>query len=214
MNEHYPFELLPLPYDYNELEPYIDKETMKIHHDKHLGTYVENLNKVLSNYPQYYNWSIEKILHNISSLPLEIQTPVKNNAGGVFNHNLYFSSLSNKIENIDEMKFIKSVNSQFGSFDIFLKQLMESALSVFGSGYANVVLNRNGNIMIIKKQNQDTPLESNLYPLFLIDVWEHAYYLKHKNKREEYIKDLFKIINWKSIEQRYNDYLYIYHKVF
>lgn len=206
MNEHYPFKLMILPYEYNSLEPYIDEETMKIHHLGHLKTYVDNLNKILANYPKLHNWSLEKILYNISSIPKEIQLTVKNNAGGVYNHNLYFNSLSPKKEINLSTNFENTVKKQFGSFDNYLSELKEKSLSVFGSGYSYVVLDIEGNIMIITTKNQDTPLELNLYPLLPIDVWEHAYYLKHKNKRVEYIEDIFKVINWNIIEKRYNDF--------
>lgn len=206
MNEHYPFKLMILPYEYNSLEPYIDEETMKIHHLGHLKTYVDNLNKILANYPKLHNWSLEKILYNISSIPKEIKLAVKNNAGGVYNHNLYFNSLSPKKEINLSTNFENTVKKQFGSFDNYLSELKEKSLSVFGSGYSYVVLDIEGNIMIITTKNQDTPLELNLYPLLPIDVWEHAYYLKHKNKRVEYIEDIFKVINWNIIEKRYNDF--------
>lgn len=206
MNEHYPFKLMILPYEYNSLEPYIDEETMKIHHLGHLKTYVDNLNKILANYPKLHNWSLEKLLYNISSIPKEIQSAVKNNAGGVYNHNLYFDSLSPKKEIKLSANFENTVKKQFGSFDNFLAELKEKSLSVFGSGYSYVVLDIEGNIVIITTKNQDTPLDLNLYPLLPIDVWEHAYYLKHKNKRVEYIEDILEVINWNIIEKRYNDF--------
>lgn len=206
MNEHYPFSLIPLPYAYDALVPYIDEETMRVHHDKHLGTYVDNLNKALEGYPEYHSWSLDKLLYNIASLPAEIQTAVKNNGGGVFNHNLYFSVISPNVNEMPTGNLLTSINKKFGSYENFLNQLREKALSVFGSGYAYVVLTRNGDIMIITTKNQDTPLELNLYPMLPVDVWEHAYYLKHKNKRVDYINDLFKIINWKKVESIYNNF--------
>ncbi len=204
MNEHYPFKLIPLPYPYNALEPYIDEETMRIHHDKHVGTYVENLNKALQDHPAYHDWSLEMLLYNIYSLPAEIQTAVRNNAGGVFNHNLYFNSLGTERINSPVGNFSNAVNKEFGSAERFLAELKQKALSVFGSGYAYVVINRNGKLMIITTKNQDTPLEMNLYPVLPVDVWEHAYYLKHQNKRADYIDDLFKVINWNKVEEVYN----------
>lgn len=204
MNEHYPFTLIPLPYPYNALEPYIDEETMRIHHDKHVGTYVENLNKALKDYPAYHDWSLEMLLYNIYSLPVEIQTAVRNNAGGVFNHNLYFSVLGTERINSPVGNLSNAINKEFGSSERFLTELKQKALSVFGSGYAYVVLNRNGKLMIITTKNQDTPLEMNLYPVLPVDVWEHAYYLKHQNKRADYIDDLFKVINWNKVEEVYN----------
>ncbi len=206
MNNHYPFKLLPLPYEYNALEPYIDEETMRIHHNKHVGTYVENLNKALEKYPSYHSWFLDKLLFNIASLPEEIQSAVKNNAGGVFNHNLYFSILEpSKTQYIDG-NYIRAIIREYGSYENFLNEFKKKALSVFGSGYAYVVLNRNGNIQIITTKNQDTPLELNMYPLIPLDVWEHAYYLKHQNRRADYIDDFFSVINLHNVENAYNNF--------
>ena len=166
---HYPFTNPPLPYAYQALEPYIDEKTMKLHHDRHLQTYVDNLNKALADYSRFHNWTLEQLIYNIASLPEEIQTAVRNNGGGVYNHLLYFTGL----------------------------------LSVFGSGYAWLVVAADGSLMITTTKNQDTPLPLGLCPVFNLDVWEHAYYLKHYNLRADYIDDLFHVINWEQAGQRY-----------
>lgn len=200
MNEVYPFTLKPLPYAYNAIEPYIDEETMKLHHDKHLQTYVDNLNKALEDYKEYHNWNLEKILFNIYSLPEEIQMVVRNNAGGVYNHNLYFKILGG---GKDTGMLSKSIANEFGSIDEFYKRFKEAALSVFGSGYAWLVIDRNGKLRIVKTKNQDSVLEMNLYPILLCDVWEHAYYLKYNNRRGEYVDNFLNAVNWKNVEELY-----------
>lgn len=205
MNNHYPFLLKPLPYAYNALEPYIDEETVTIHHDKHLQTYVDNLNKALENYPQYHDWSLRKLVTDFDYMPFQIQTAVKNNAGGVFNHNLYFdlmtpNSSKKPLENVS-----KAIDNSFESYDEFVKALTQAALGQFGSGWAWLVTDNSGNVKIVSTPNQDTPLTSNLYPILLVDVWEHAYYLKYKNKRVDYVNNWFNLINWQAVEERYNN---------
>ena len=191
MNEHYPFINPPLPYSYDALEPYIDEKTMRLHHDRHLQTYVDNLNNTLKNYPQYHSFSLEQLLFHIDCLPKEIQEAVKNNAGGVFNHILYFSTL-NPINQPDEL--LGNILNTFGSFEEFQKQFTSAALSVFGSGYAWLVYDCHGNLTILTTKNQDTPIPFGFYPVLNLDVWEHAYYLKHYNKRADYINDWFLLL--------------------
>ncbi len=191
MNEHYPFVNPPLPYPYDALEPYIDEKTMMLHHDRHLQTYIDNLNSTLKNYPQYQSLSLEQLLFHIDCLPKEIQESVKNNAGGVFNHLLYFSTL-NHIDQPDQL--LGNILNTFGSFEEFEKQFTSAALSVFGSGYAWLVYDPYGNLTIFTTKNQDTPIPFGFYPVLNLDVWEHAYYLKHYNKRADYIHDWFSLL--------------------
>ena len=205
MNEHYPFKLLPLPYSYNALEPYIDEETMHYHHDKHLKTYVENLNKALADYPEYHNMNLPTLIINVDQLPPAIQTAVKNNAGGVFNHNLYFNTLSpTKANNRPNGNIANAINSTFGSFEDFKTKLTDTAVGQFGSGYGWLVTTPEGYLRIIGLPNQDTPLPEGYMPLLPVDVWEHAYYLKYKNLRKDYVNNWFNLINWKVVEQLYN----------
>lgn len=191
MNEHYPFVNPPLPYPYNALEPYIDEKTMMLHHDRHLQTYVDNLNNILKDYPEYQTLSLEQLLAYTDSFPEEIQTPVKNNAGGVFNHIFFFSKLWN-ICQPDEL--LGHILHTFGSFEAFQRQFTAAALSVFGSGYAWLIIDRNGQLSIITTKNQDTPVSLGLYPVLNLDVWEHAYYLKHYNLRADYINNWFELL--------------------
>lgn len=202
MNEHYPFVNPPLPYDFNSLEPYIDTKTMELHHDRHLQTYVDQLNATLAPYPQYHFLSLEQLLLYGSSLPTEIQTKVKNNGGGVFNHIFFFDSLTPTGQSIAAYPSIGSRINEYGGYRKFKDDLSAAALSVFGSGYAWLVLDAFSKFKIITTPNQDTPLSQNLYPLLNVDVWEHAYYLKHYNQRAAYLNDWFSVINWKTVADR------------
>lgn len=203
MNKHYKFINTPLPYQYNSMEPYIDEKTMRLHHDKHLQTYIDNLNNTLSKYPEFQNWTLEQLIINVPCLPKEIQTTIKNNSGGVFNHQFYFSNLANPTTSQPVGILNKFIKNAFGSYLSFQNQFKTAALSVFGSGYAWLVVNTTGQLCIITTQNQDTPLEMGLYPILNIDVWEHAYYLKHYNLRANYIDDWFHVINWNNVNQNY-----------
>lgn len=203
MNEHYKFINVPLPYDYDTMEPYIDEKTMVLHHDKHLQTYIDNLNNTLSQYPQFQDWTLEQLLSNIPSLPKEIQTSVKNNGGGVFSHQLYFANLANPAPSQPIGMLGEAINMDFGSYASFKEQFKEAALSVFGSGYAWLVLNAAGQLKITTTPNQDTPLSLGMCPILNLDVWEHAYYLKHYNLRADYIDDWFHVVNWNHANDRY-----------
>lgn len=202
MKEHYKFINTPLPYAYNAMEPYIDEKTMRLHHDRHLQTYIDNLNNTLSEYPQFQDWTLEQLIMNVPSLPSEIQTAIKNNGGGVFNHQFYFSNLANSSSHPIGM-LSESIKNEFGSYESFQNQFKTAALSVFGSGYAWLVVNATGQLSIITTQNQDTPLPLGMCPVLNIDVWEHAYYLKHYNKRADYIDDWFHVINWNNANRNY-----------
>lgn len=203
MSEHYMFFNNPLPYAYNAMEPYIDEKTMKLHHDRHLQTYIDNLNKTLSEYPQFQDWTLEQLIMNVPSLPDEIQTSVKNNGGGVFNHQFYFSNLANSAASHPIGMLSESMKNEFGSYEAFQNKFKTAALSVFGSGYAWLVVNAAGQLSIITTQNQDTPLPLGMCPVLNIDVWEHAYYLKHYNKRADYIDDWFHVVNWNNANRNY-----------
>lgn len=211
MSVHYPFTLVPLPYPNDALEPFIDSETVMLHHDKHLRKYVDTLNSILAQYPQYQDWTLEKLLIENKMLPVKIQTDVKNNAGGVFNHNLYFYLMGGKNE-YPIGYFLRGIIRQFGSVEKFKSLLKEAALSQFGSGYAWLCAKRSGEMFIEKTANQDTILTKGLYPLLLVDVWEHAYYLKYQNRRDEYFENWLKTINWRRVEEAYNTLMRVQNK--
>lgn len=205
MNEHYPFVNPPLPYAYDALEPFIDTKTMQLHHDRHLQTYVNNLNNTLKDYPELQSWSLEKLIYNADKLPLAIRQPIKNNGGGVYNHIFYFDGMTNSETRSQAGTLYPAIIRDFGSVERFYNEFKNQALSVFGSGYAWLVVDQNGKLRIVTSANQDTPLVQNFCPVAAIDVWEHAYYLKHYNERAAYIDDWFNVVNWERASELYKN---------
>lgn len=210
-NNYYPFVNTPLPYAYDALEPYIDEKTMHLHHDKHLQTYIDNLNAVLKNCPNLQKTSLEDMLSNICRLPQDIKTKVKNNAGGVYNHRFYFEGMKSSskckshVVTVDE-GLESAINRFFGNMQNFTELFRQAALGLFGSGYVWLIYDRTCNALrIYSTANQDTPLEKKYCPILCIDVWEHAYYLKHYNVRADYIGDWMNIIDWEKAGQRYQE---------
>lgn len=203
-NIYYPFVNLPLPYEDNALEPFIDEKTMQLHHDKHLQTYINNLNEALKDRPKLQKMSLEQLIRFSSRLPREMQATIRNNAGGVYNHRFFFDGLQNPSPGEPYGKLKDAIDRQFGGYDVFRDAFKKAALSVFGSGYAWLVTDY-GKLRIITTPNQNSPIEQNLCPVITIDVWEHAYYLKHYNVRADYIDDWLKVINWNTAEQNYDD---------
>jgi len=201
---YYKFELMPLKYDYSALEPYIDTKTMRVHHDGHLKTYVDNLNKALENYPGLQKLSLEDMLKNTSIIPQEIKTAVINNGGGVYNHNFFLNNIRPGRENNYPAGTLSSaIEKQFGSFEDFKNKFTNGALAVFGSGYLWLVRNRNGKLMLFPASNQESPLSYGYCPILTIDLWEHAYYLKHQNLRRDYINNWWNVINWANAEENF-----------
>lgn len=207
MNDRYPFVNEPLPYSYEAMEPFIDEATMHLHHDKHLQTYIDNLNQALSKYPHFQSWTLEQLIINTLSLPEDIRTAVHSNGGGVFNHRLYFSNLMNPAPQQPTGALAEAMQIEYGSYQAFQNQMKAAALSIFGSGYAWLVVNAAGQLRIITTANQDTPLTMGLCPLLNLDVWEHAYYLKYHNLRANYIDNWFRIINWAHTDYAYRQCL-------
>lgn len=200
-NNTYPFVNPPLPYAYDALEPFIDQKTMELHHDKHLQTYINNLNAAIEQVPRIKQLTLMQLIEYADKLQQPLQNTIRNNAGGVFNHRFYFDQLKNPSDERPTGLLSYQINKTFGTFDKFKTDLKAPALSVFGSGYAWLVTDGN-ELKILTTANQDVP--ENYCPLLNIDVWEHAYYLKHYNLRADYIDDLLKIINWSVVEDRYN----------
>lgn len=203
MNCHYPFELPPLPYAYDALEPHLSAEVLTFHHDRHFAAYVNSLNQALANYPAYHSWPLERLIVENCRLPFQIQTAVWNNAGGVYNHTLYFSSMGPAGKSAPGGCLEAAILSVFGSVDRFFARMKECALSQFGSGYAWLVTGGRGCLKIINTANQDTPFPYRLRPILNLDVWEHAYYLQYQNRKGDYIDNFFQILNWDSLEQNY-----------
>ena len=197
------FKIAPLPYFFDSLEPYIDKETMEIHYTKHHQAYCNNLNTALEMHPDLFSKSLEYLVINCDQLPDDIKTTVRNNAGGVYNHNLFWqmmtpTSTKKPIGNLE-----KAINQKFGSFTEFKELFNAAAKSRFGSGWAWLCLDQNGQLSIISTANQDSPLTLGLKPILGLDVWEHAYYLKFQNRRPDYIESWWHVANWDYAEQLY-----------
>lgn len=197
LNKTYPFELPPLPYAYDALEPYIDKETMHFHHDKHLKTYVDNLNKALADKPDYRGLTLEQLLARLSELPDDLKNAVRNNGGGVYNHDLFFDLMAPAGQEIPA-----EIADAFGGADQWKQQMKAAALGQFGSGFAWLVRDDAGTLKIISLPNQDNPLSQGLHPILPLDVWEHAYYLKYQNLRGDYVDNWFHVINWAAVKER------------
>ncbi|MCY1566156.1 superoxide dismutase [Staphylococcus pettenkoferi] len=194
------FELPKLPYDYDALEPYIDKETMTIHHDKHHNTYVTKLNSAIEG-TDLESKSIEEIVANLDSVPSDIQTTVRNNGGGHLNHSLFWEMMTPNSK--EEGTVIDEIKKQWGSLDKFKEEFADAAAGRFGSGWAWLVVN-NGKLEITSTPNQDNPITEGKTPILGIDVWEHAYYLKYQNARPEYIKQFWNVVNWEKVDELYN----------
>ncbi len=198
------FTVPPLPYAFDALEPHIDKQTMEIHHDKHHGAYVTNLNKALESVPALKDKPIEALLaDNCSILPEEIRTPVRNNGGGHINHSMFWQIMAPNAGGAPIGNVAQAINATFGSFDQFKEKFNAAGMGRFGSGWAWLVKNSKG-VQIISTANQDSPVMDGNSPIFGIDVWEHAYYLKYQNRRPEYLGAWWSVANWPEIEKRFN----------
>lgn len=198
------FELPKLPYEYDALEPHIDKETMNIHHTKHHNTYVTNLNNALQGHDNLLNKSIEELISNLNEVPEEKRTAVRNNGGGHANHSLFWAILSPNGGGEPSGELAEAINQKFGSFEKFKEEFANAAATRFGSGWAWLVVN-NGELEVTSTPNQDSPLMEGKTPILGLDVWEHAYYLKYQNRRPEYISAFWKVVNWSEVEKRYNE---------
>jgi len=194
------FTLPKLPYDYSALEPFIDTETMRLHHDKHHATYVNNLNKALENYPELQKKNSEKLIEEVDKIPEDIRQYVINNGGGHINHSFFWQIMTPQSRLPTDGKLIKMLNKTFGNLDTFKEKFNDAALKRFGSGWAFLVYKK-GALEIISTPNQDSPLMQGYQPIIGIDVWEHAYYLKYKNKRADYINAWWNVVNWKKAEE-------------
>ena len=196
------YQLPDLPYDYNALEPHIDEETMRIHHDKHHGTYVTKVNAALEGHDDLASKSIEDLLKDINSVPENIRTAVRNNGGGHANHSLFWQILSPNGGGNPTGAIADAINSKFGSFDKFKQEFSDAAANRFGSGWAWLVVN-NGELEVTSTPNQDSPYMEGKTPILGLDVWEHAYYLKYQNRRPDYIGAFFNVVNWDEVNKRY-----------
>lgn len=205
MAQRYPFPYLPLPYAHSALEPVISEETMHYHHDKHYKTYVDNLNAaLLKATKKMQEMTLEElILYTVKDL--EHYRNIYNNAGGVYNHQLYFENMTPAKDSIKHIggSFLRAIETEYGSVDAMLEKLADAALKVFGSGYAWLCKDIEGSLVIVMMANQDNPIIKGFMPLLALDVWEHAYYLDYRNVRKDYINNWLNIINWDVVSRRY-----------
>lgn len=197
------FRVPPLTYDYNALEPHIDAATMKFHHDKHHAAYVKNLNTAVNKYPQLKTKTVEQLLTNLDKLPKDIQTTVRNNGGGHFNHSMYWQIMGPKAGGAPTGAIATAITTQFSSYDTFKTQFNEAGTKLFGSGWVWLVTDRN-KLKIMTTPNQDSPISQGLYPIMGNDVWEHAYYLTYQNRRPEYLAAWWNVINWTEVNNRFD----------
>ncbi len=194
-----PFELPKLPYDYNALEPHIDARTMEIHHTKHHQGYVNNLNAAIEKHPELDGKSVEDLLKDLSSVPEDIRTAVRNNGGGHANHSLFWPVMGPQGGGEPSGELAQAIGSAFGGFDSFKDQFSKAAATRFGSGWAWLSLNGSGKLVITSTPNQDSPLSEGLAPVLGLDVWEHAYYLHYQNRRPDYISAWWNVVNWEQV---------------
>jgi len=197
------FELPKLPYSVDALEPYIDAQTMTIHHDKHHQTYVTNLNAAIEKHPELASKSLEDLLSDLNAVPEDIRTAVRNHGGGTWNHNLFWEIMGPKMGGAPSGELTRALESAFASFDAFKSEFEKAANGRFGSGWAWLVKKGDG-LAIVSTANQDNPLSDGLTPILGLDVWEHAYYLKYQNRRAEYVSNWWNVVNWQEVANRYN----------
>ena len=202
------YELPPLPYPKNALEPHIDAQTMEIHHGKHHATYITNVNKALAGKADLENKSVEDLIRNLDAVPADIRGAVRNNGGGHANHSMFWKLLGPNAGGAPSGKLGEAINSAFGGFDGFKEKFEAAGLGRFGSGWAWLVVN-NGKLEIVSTANQDNPIMGKATsgaegkPIFGCDVWEHAYYLKYQNRRADYLKAIWNVVNWNEVAKYY-----------
>jgi len=197
------YQLPPLPYDYNALEPHIDEATMRVHHDGHHNAYVNNLNAALEGHADLQGKSVEGLIASLNSVPENIRTAVRNNGGGHANHSLFWRLLGQNGGGKPTGAIAQAIDSSFGSFDAFKTEFAKAAATRFGSGWAWAIVDANGKLAITSTPNQDSPLIDGKKPILGLDVWEHAYYLKYQNKRPDYISAFWNVIDWNAVNAEY-----------
>ncbi|MGA8743149.1 MAG: superoxide dismutase [Terracidiphilus sp.] len=198
-----PYVLPPLPYAYDALEPYIDAQTMHLHHDKHHASYVEHLNAAVAGRPDLASRTVEDLVAHLDSVPEQVRTAIRNQEGGDANHSFWWPTLSKKGGDAPKAELAKDIDAQFGSLSKFQEQFSKAAARAFGSGWAWLTLASGSKLQIESSANQDSPLSNGRTPVLGIDVWEHAYYLKYQNRRPEYVAAFFHIVNWDFVSGQY-----------
>ncbi|GAB4484181.1 MAG: superoxide dismutase [Anaerolineales bacterium] len=196
------FELSKLPYAYEALEPFIDAQTMNIHHTKHHQAYVTNLNAALEKHPELGGWSIDDLLVKLAEIPEDIRTAVRNHGGGHWNHDMFWNIMAPNAGGEPAGALAKAIEADFGSFANFKAEFDKAAMGRFGSGWAWLV-KKGDKLAVVSTANQDNPLTDGLKPLMGIDVWEHAYYLKYQNRRADYVAAWWNVVNWDAVASRF-----------
>jgi Fe-Mn family superoxide dismutase len=196
-------ELPPLPYSFDALEPHIDAKTMEIHHDKHHATYVSKLNEALEGHPDLQRKSITELLSDLNAVPEKIRTAVRNNGGGHFNHSMFWKLMKKGGGGQPPGELGSAIGSAFGSFDEFKSKLEAKAVGQFGSGWGWLVV-RGGKLEIVSTPNQDNPVMDGSKPILGVDVWEHAYYLKYQNRRPDYLKAWWNVVDWNQVAENFS----------
>lgn len=198
-------ELPPLPYAYEALEPHIDEQTMRIHHDKHHAAYVTNLNNALAKYPELSEQSPQALIQALDSLPEDIRTVVRNNGGGHVNHTMFWELMGPDAGGAPTGALAQAIDQAFGSFEAFKEQFSKAGVGRFGSGWAWLITDADGGLSITSTPNQDNPISEGKTPLLGLDVWEHAYYLKYQNRRPEYIAAWWNVVDWNKVAALYGN---------
>lgn len=196
-------ELPPLPYNYDALEPYIDAQTMQLHHDMHHQAYVNNVNAAVDKYSELQSKSPEELIRELNSIPEDIRTAVRNNGGGHVNHTMFWQIMAPNAGGEPTGAIADAIKENFGDFESFKQRFNDAGTKQFGSGWVWLVRTKDGKIEIMSTPNQDSPITQGNFPIMGNDVWEHAYYLKYQNKRAEYLKQWWNVINWDEINKRF-----------
>ncbi len=196
------FELPKLPYAVDALEPYIDAQTMTIHHDKHHAAYVTNLNGALEKHPELAGKSLEDLLRDLNAVPEDVRTVIRNHGGGTWNHSMFWTIMAPKAGGAPKGELAKAINASFTSFDNFKAEFEKAANGRFGSGWAWLVKKGSG-LAVVSTANQDNPISEGMTPIMGVDVWEHAYYLKYQNRRAEYVTNWWNVVNWDAVAGRF-----------
>jgi Fe-Mn family superoxide dismutase len=196
------YQLDPLPYSFDALEPFIDSQTMQIHHDKHHAAYINNLNGALEKHPELGKKSLEALLSDLNAVPEDIRMLVRNHGGGTWNHNLFWEIMAPKAGGLPQGELVEAIKASFGSFDNLKAEFEKAANGRFGSGWAWLVRKGSG-LAVVSTPNQDNPLSDGATPILTLDVWEHAYYLKYQNRRAEYVSNWWNVVNWEAVGRRF-----------
>jgi len=197
------FEVPALPYNFDALEPYIDAQTMQIHHDLHHGAYVKNLNTATESHSDLQSKSIEELIRDLNTVPEAVRTAVRNNGGGHLNHTIFWTLMAPNAGGEPTGAIAEAINDTFGNFETFKERFNDSGVKRFGSGFVWLVRSSEGKLEIVSTPNQDNPITDGHYPIMGNDVWEHAYYLKYQNRRPEYLKQWWNTVNWEEVNRRF-----------